>query len=114
DLKPPKREIPIDAGVIHRVVWDLEGEGAEIIPKAKVDTGNPTEGPLVPPAEYTVKLTVDGQAQTAKVTLRPDPRVKDDLSPQFQFAVQIRDDFRSEEHTSELQSLAYFVCRPLL
>jgi photosystem II stability/assembly factor-like uncharacterized protein len=93
DLKPPKREISVDAGVIHRVVWDLEGEGAEIIPKAKVDTGNPTEGPLVPPGEYTVKLTVDGQAQTAKVTLRPDPRVKDDLAPQFQFAVQIRDDF---------------------
>jgi photosystem II stability/assembly factor-like uncharacterized protein len=93
DLKPPKREIPIDAGVIHRVVWDLEGEGAEIIPKAKVDTGNPTEGPLVPPGEYTVKLTADGQTQTAKVTLRPDPRVKDDLAPQFQLAVQIRDDF---------------------
>src|SRR2546425_9747358 len=36
------------------------------------------------------------------------------LGPQAPQAVIIEDDARSEEHTSELQSLAYLVCRLLL
>ena len=57
--------------MIHRVVWDLEGEGAEIIPKAKVDTGNPTEGPLVPPLLILLMMVGGAALQiTAKFFLR--------------------------------------------
>jgi photosystem II stability/assembly factor-like uncharacterized protein len=93
DFEAPKRLIPVEPGVVHRVVWDLQYPGAEFIPKAKVDSGNPTVGPLVLPGEYTLRFTVDGQAQTAKLTVQPDPRVKEDLTAQEQFALQIRGDF---------------------
>jgi photosystem II stability/assembly factor-like uncharacterized protein len=93
DFKPPKRAIPADAGEVQRVVWNLELPGAAYIPKAKVDSGNPVEGPLAPPGEYGVRLTVDGQAQTVRFTLRPDPRGPADLTSQHQFALQVRDDF---------------------
>ncbi len=93
DFKAPKRLIPAEPGEVHRVLWDLEYPGGEFIPKAKVDTGSPVDGPLAVPGEYAVRLTVDGHTQTAKFTVQPDPRVKVDLAAQNQFALQIRDDF---------------------
>jgi hypothetical protein len=92
DVRQPKRLIPIEPGVIHRVVWDLALPGGAIIPKAKVDAGNPIEGFLASPGQYTARLTVDGKPHTVKFVVRPDPRSKIDLTPQVQFAQQIRDD----------------------
>jgi photosystem II stability/assembly factor-like uncharacterized protein len=93
DVKQPKRLIPIEPGVVHRMVWDLALPGGAIIPKAKVDAGNPLEGFLAPPGQYAARLTVDGKSQTVKFAVQPDPRSKIDLTPQVQFAQQIRDDF---------------------
>lgn len=93
DIKPPKREIPITSGAIQRFVWDMELPGGAIIPKAKVDSGNPVEGMLAPPGEYSARLTVDGKAQTVPFTIRPDTRVEGDLSAQNEFALKVRDDF---------------------
>jgi photosystem II stability/assembly factor-like uncharacterized protein len=93
DVKPPKRLIAVEPGVIHEVVWDLTMPGGAIIPKAKVDAGNPLEGFLAPPGQYAARLTVDGKAQTVKFAVRPDPRVKTDLIVQTEFAQHIRDDF---------------------
>src|SRR5262249_37996729 len=67
-------------------------KGAEIIPDARVDTGNPGVGAPVPPGDYTVKLTVDGQPVTGKLTVKPDPRVQAETAAQFQLALQVRDD----------------------
>lgn len=36
--------------------------------------GDSTDGPLVPPGVYTVKLTADGQTSTQKITVLKDPR----------------------------------------
>ncbi len=48
-------------------MWDLQIEGAKPIKGAKADSGNPKEGPLVPPGKYTLKLTADGETvQTSK------------------------------------------------
>jgi photosystem II stability/assembly factor-like uncharacterized protein len=93
DVKPPKRLIAVEPGIIGRVTWDLGLPGGDIIPRAKVDSGNPVEGFLTPPGRYSARLTVDGKAQTVGFTVRPDPRVKVDLKPQYQFAQQIREDF---------------------
>src|SRR3712207_8676167 len=51
------------------------------------------QGPLVEPGTYAVKLSVGGKDHTTRVVVEPD---------------------RSEEHTSELQSRQYLVCRLLL
>lgn len=93
DLKEPKRLIPHEPGEIHRFAWDLSYPGAEFIPKAKLDMGDPTSGPLVPPGEYTAKLTVDGQTITQKFTVRPDPRGPAEAPGQHEFVMKVRGDF---------------------
>ena len=72
--KPYKKPLlPREPG-LHRIVWDLRHEGAEFIKGAKVDSGEPREGPLVNPGTYTLKLTVAGQTRTTKLQVSPDPR----------------------------------------
>jgi hypothetical protein len=66
-------ELTTDAG-INRVQWDLRYEGARRLPKAKLDAGNPDDGPMVLPGAYTLKLTVDGRSYTTTGTVLPDPR----------------------------------------
>jgi photosystem II stability/assembly factor-like uncharacterized protein len=68
-----KKPLPAKPGV-NRYAWDLKYEGAKKIPGARVDAGNPEDGPMVLPGEYTLKLTVDGQTATEKLTVQPDPR----------------------------------------
>jgi hypothetical protein len=72
--KEKKEPLPKQPG-LHRVVWDLRYQGAEVIKKAKFDGGNPKEGPLVLPGEYTVKLLVDGKTAETKVRVLADPRI---------------------------------------
>src|SRR5262249_26246507 len=50
-----KKPIPAEKG-FNRYGWDLKYKGATKIPKAKVDAGNPEDGPLALPGEYTLKL----------------------------------------------------------
>ena len=57
----PKKALPKKAG-LQRAVWDLRYEGATKIKAAKIDSGDPAEGPMVLPGTYTAKLTVDGQS----------------------------------------------------
>lgn len=93
DFKEPKRLIPHEPNVIHRFAWDLSYPGAEFIPKAKVDLGDPTGGALVPPGEYTVKLIVGGETQSQKLTVKVDPRGPTDLNEQNEFVERVRGDF---------------------
>ena len=82
------------AAGIQRGVWNLAWDGAEMIPKGVLDSGYPGIGPEAVPANYTVRLTVDGQSVTAPLVLRPDPRVaasQADLEEQLRFALQVRD-----------------------
>jgi photosystem II stability/assembly factor-like uncharacterized protein len=74
ELEPRKPEIMAEPG-INRFVWDLTHQGADIIPKAKIDGGDPTVGPLVSPGTYKVVLKVDGKSLTATIDVEMDPRV---------------------------------------
>jgi hypothetical protein len=93
DEEPPKAELKAEAG-LQRAVWDLRWEGATLIRNAKIDYGDPSEGPLAVPGVYTLRLSADGQQQTAKLVVKPDPRVQlsqADLDAHQAFALQVRD-----------------------
>jgi photosystem II stability/assembly factor-like uncharacterized protein len=85
--------LPTGQGV-QRFAWDLTYDGAKLIRKAKIDWGDPEQGPLVPPGRYTAKLTANGQTQTASFEVRPEPRVSltpTEYAEQTRFALQVRD-----------------------
>lgn len=72
--KEKKDPLPTEPG-LHRVVWDLRHEGAEVIRRAKVDSGEPKIGAMVTPGIYTAKITADGKSQTKVFEVLPDPRL---------------------------------------
>jgi photosystem II stability/assembly factor-like uncharacterized protein len=87
--------LPKDAG-LHRIVWDLSYQGAEHLPKVKLDAGAPPRGgPLALPGTYTLKLTADGKTLTAQLVIQPDPRLKlpiEELQEQLKLTLKVRDD----------------------
>ncbi len=91
DENEPDMELLAEPGM-HRVAWNLRTKGAEIIPSAKVDSGNAKQGPLVPPGKYTIKLTVDGKTETTEVVVNADPRSKADVKEQYETLIKVRDD----------------------
>jgi photosystem II stability/assembly factor-like uncharacterized protein len=72
--------LPKTAGM-HRWVWDLRAAAPTAThydyPIAAVPHRTPLapQGALVVPGTYTVRLTVDGQSETAPLTVKMDPRV---------------------------------------
>ena len=98
-----KEPLPTEAG-LHRVVWDLHYDGAQAIQGARVDSGNPKDGPLAPPGEYTLRFTVDGKALTTMLQVLPDPRSKltvEALAKQHEFTLKVRDDLTRLTRTVE-------------
>jgi predicted RNA-binding Zn ribbon-like protein len=85
--------LPRTAG-LHRVVWDLRWDGAELIPGAMIDWGDPEVGPLALPGRYTARLRAGQDASEAEVTIEPDPDLRDvtaaDLEAQLEFALELR------------------------
>jgi photosystem II stability/assembly factor-like uncharacterized protein len=104
EKKKKKEPLPTELG-LHRVVWDLRYDGAEIVKKVKLDGGEPKVGPLVAPGTYTVKLTADGKTETGKIEIRADARTKGiadaGLDDQLKLALQIRDDVTKLTRTIE-------------
>lgn len=101
--------LPVEPG-LHRILWDLRYQGAEVIKGAKVDSGEPKMGPLANPGTYTLQLTVEGKTQTTKLELLPDPRgvrrgqtaeETTDLQEQIELALKIRDDITRLARTIE-------------
>jgi hypothetical protein len=77
----PFRQLPTAAGM-HRWIWDLHypppAATRHDYPIAAIphDTPRFPLGPTVVPGTYTVRLTVDGKASSAPLTIKIDPRVK--------------------------------------
>jgi photosystem II stability/assembly factor-like uncharacterized protein len=91
DLK--KAALPVAAGV-QRAVWDLTWEGAKKIQGAKIDTGDPANGPRAVPGTYTVRLTAAGKTLTTPLVMKPDPRETSsqaDLDAQLAYSLRVRD-----------------------
>ena len=81
---------------VQRAAWDLTWSGAEMIPRAMLDTGYPAIGPLAVPGTYTARLTVPGgKTQETTFKVLPDPRspvAQQDLEEQLRFSLQVRDE----------------------
>ncbi|PYQ41288.1 MAG: hypothetical protein DMF77_16235 [Acidobacteria bacterium] len=90
-----KRKPPLSAEAgVNRGKWNLMWAGATKITRAKIDTGDPENGPLVVPGTYTLKLSADGQTSTGTVEVRPDPRVQmtaAERAEQLRFGIEVRD-----------------------
>ena len=78
---------------LHSIEWDLR------YPPASTLDGlflwSPVDGPVALPGPYSVRLSVDGQSQTASFRILKDPRVGDvteaELRAQFELGMQVRD-----------------------
>lgn len=83
-----ERKLPAKPG-LNKFVWDFTHDGADTIPGAKVDSGNPGQTIPVAPGKYTVKLSVGKVLQTATVEVYPDAR----LGPAFPSQSELRSQF---------------------
>jgi len=100
--------LPDEPG-LQRVAWNLRFDGPKVIPGAKNDAGIPREGPLAPPGTYTLKLHVDGQVLSSKLTVTLDPRVhasRADLDARHELTMQVQADIsRLSETVIALRSV---------
>lgn len=85
--------LPSKAG-LNYLQWDLSTDPAVSFP-GMILWGVRTLAPVVPPGHYQVRLTADGQSETAPVEVRRHPWITDvtddDLQAQYRFGQQIRD-----------------------
>jgi photosystem II stability/assembly factor-like uncharacterized protein len=95
DDKKPEKQLKPDAG-LNRFVWDLRYEEAHHVPGYYLwEYGSGARGPVAVPGHYQVRLTVDGQSQTAGFDLKLDPRVnvsQADLQQQLDLLLATRDE----------------------
>jgi photosystem II stability/assembly factor-like uncharacterized protein len=88
--EPNKPALTKDKG-LNRIQWDLRHEGTTRLENAKVDAGDPEEGPLVLPGQYTLKLTAGGRTLTTVADVAADPRstaTLEDMRANYAFALQ--------------------------
>ncbi len=74
---------------MNRVVWDMRTDAPEGVPRAR--------GALVPPGEYTVRLTVGEVSREKTVTIEVDPHVE-------VTSVELRERYEFLKETGELVS----------
>ena len=64
--------VPTTAG-LHRIAWDLRANGPVRWHAGRDFEKGPTAGALLPPGQYTAKLTIGGQTMTQKFVVVNDP-----------------------------------------
>jgi len=93
-----EQKIPSGTAGMHRWVWDLRYTAPDSMQRqypiqaVPHDTPRTPLGPLALPGEYTARLTVNGHAFTAPLTVKLDPRVKTPttaLGQQFSLEMQL-------------------------
>ena len=78
----------------NRLNWDLRIASIESFP-GMILWGAGTNGPVVPPGKYTIKLIADGKTLTAPLVVKRNPRIADvtdaELRAQYLFGRKVRD-----------------------
>jgi photosystem II stability/assembly factor-like uncharacterized protein len=72
--------------------WNLRYEGATEFEGMIIWSARPQLGPIAPPGNYKIILTVDGKEYNSSIDLIKDPRVNvsdDEIDIQFKFAMEI-------------------------
>jgi hypothetical protein len=90
--RAPGTSVPMNTG-LNRATWDLNSQPVVSFP-GMILWGATTNGPMVLPGQYQVRLTADGVAQTQPlvVTKHPLRNISDaDLLAQWDLASRIRD-----------------------
>jgi photosystem II stability/assembly factor-like uncharacterized protein len=92
---------PVAPG-INRFVWNLRHPGAAKATGEDLKTWDRTDGPMVVPGTYRVRLTVDGESQTQGFEVQPDPRLTttpEDWVAQRDLILQVRDQLSRTNET---------------
>src|SRR5207249_7995944 len=101
------KTIPANEGM-NRFAWDLRYDDPIQIPGAFYSGSGP-KGPLAPPGDYQVKLTVGSKSQTAPLHLAIDPRKKGTegaVQKQFALATQANESVsRLHQAVNEIRDL---------
>ncbi len=84
--------MPTEAG-LNQLYWDLRTDPAPTFP-GMILWGVRTMSPTVAPGTYTVRITADGQTQTADIDVERNPWIDDvtdaDLQAQYEFGREIQ------------------------
>ncbi len=99
----PQQILSADAGS-HRFMWDMRLDPLDVpanfpISAVYKQTAPEPTAPLVPPGEYTIRLTAGASVLTQPLTIKADPRVKGSVQTSFDLAseaYQQRKSLRSE------------------
>ena len=79
---------------LNTLAWDLRAQGIVRFP-GMILWGASTNGPVVPPGRYNIRLTTAGRAYTAPIRVVRNPWITDvtdaDLRAQFVFSRRVRD-----------------------
>jgi hypothetical protein len=86
-------EPPTEPGLNH-MTWDLRTEGYVTFP-GMIFWGARSQGPALPPGQYSLRLTADERTATAPFTVKRNPLIADvtdeDLQAQYAFSSMVRD-----------------------
>ena len=89
----PAAPLPKAVG-FNRYTWDLRTPSIESFP-GMILWGAGTNGPVVPPGKYTVRLVADGKTLEAPLVVKRNPMMPDvtdaDLRAQYAFGKRVRD-----------------------
>ena len=93
DEENPRAAEPSANAGLNRFVWNYRLDAPVGVPGLVISETS-GGGPMVPPGNYAVKLTVAGKDYAAPLVIQPDPRVNirpEDFQKQYEFAVKLRD-----------------------
>jgi hypothetical protein len=80
---------------MNRFTWDMRFEGSTVFPGLIMWAAAPQRGPASPPADYSVRITANGETKTQGFTIGIDKRLEGqvsvaDLQEQFKLSTAIK------------------------
>lgn len=110
DRDPKQEDKPAlkRAAGINRATWNLRYAGPRRVKGAKLDYGDPGEGPLVAPGTYTLELAIGEQTLRQSLRVEADPRLgwSEDRAAQLAFTLEVSNNFsKVTDHVLSIRSV---------